>query len=373
MLKPLLVFGTRPEAIKMAPVVKACLAHPEIEPIVCLTGQHKEMLAQVTDYFSIEADIDLELMKPNQTLAGLTAGCVEGIDKIIVERKPHCVVAQGDTTTVMASSLAAFYRHVPVVHVEAGLRTGNLLSPWPEEMNRRISGLIAGLHCAPTQRSADNLLAEKVDPATVHVTGNTVIDALLWTAERERGADAPWTEKFEFLGDHPMVLITGHRRENFGGGFESICKAIAELASKFEDHHFIYPVHLNPNVQEPVNRLLGELTNVRLIPPAAYPEFVWLMDRSKLIISDSGGVQEEAPSLKKPVLVMRDTTERPEAMEAGACELVGTSSERIVERATELLTNEVEYKSHQIDVNPYGDGKASEKIAKLMLERNWHG
>ena len=372
MLRPLLVFGTRPEAIKMAPVVKACQAHPNVEPIVCLTGQHKEMLAQVTEYFAIDADMDLELMKPNQTLAGLTAGCVEGIDKIIVEREPHCVVAQGDTTTVMASSLAAFYRHVPMVHVEAGLRTGNLLSPWPEEMNRRITGLIAGLHCAPTQRSADNLLAEKVDPGTVHVTGNTVIDALLWAAERERAAEAPWSAKHAFLGDDRMVLITGHRRENFGGGFESICKAIAELAAKFTDHHFVYPVHLNPNVQEPVKRLLGDHSNVHLIPPAAYPEFVWLMDRSTLIISDSGGVQEEAPSLQKPVLVMRDTTERPEAMEAGACELVGTSAERIVQRATDLLTDETEYKKHQIDVNPYGDGKASEKIVNLMVERNWH-
>ncbi len=371
MLKTLLVFGTRPEAIKMAPVVKACMAHPDIDPIVCLTGQHKEMLAQVTEYFSIQADRDLELMKPNQTLAGLTAGCVEGIDGIIVECQPHCVVAQGDTTTVMASSLAAFYRHVPMVHVEAGLRTGNLLSPWPEEMNRRITGLIAGLHCAPTQRSADNLLAEGVPPGDVHVTGNTVIDALLWTAERERSQAAPWHSKYAYLNDQKMVLVTGHRRENFGGGFESICKAIATLAESFADHFFLYPVHLNPNVQEPVNRLLGGLPNVRLIPPAAYPEFVWLMDRSTLIISDSGGVQEEAPSLKKPVLVMRDTTERPEAMEAGACELVGTSVEKIVRRATDLLTNEEEYQSHQIDKNPYGDGHASQKIVELMLARGW--
>ena len=351
----------------MAPIVKACTDHKDIEPIVCVTGQHKEMLAQVTNYFSITADIDLELMKPNQTLAGLTAGCVEGIDRVLVERKPDCVVAQGDTTTVMASSLAAFYRHTPVVHVEAGLRTGNILSPWPEEMNRRISGLIASLHCAPTQRSADNLLNENVDPKTIHVTGNTVIDALLWTVQRERDAEAPWPTKYNFLGEAPMVLITGHRRENFGGGFESICQAIAQLAVNFDNHHFVYPVHLNPNVQEPVNRLLGKHDNVSLVPPAAYPEFVWLMDRSTLIISDSGGVQEEAPSLKKPVLVMRDTTERPEAIEAGACELVGTSVERIVERATDLLTNEAAYKSHQIETNPYGDGQAAERIAELML------
>ena len=369
MIKPLLVFGTRPEAIKMAPVVRECIAHEKVSPIVCVTGQHREMLAQVTDYFGINADIDLKLMKPNQTLATLTAGCVEGIDKVIVEREPDCIVVQGDTTTVMAASVAAFYCHLPVVHIEAGLRTGDLKQPWPEEFNRRITSLTGTLHCAPTQRSADNLTKEGIDPGTVHVTGNTVIDALLWAVNQERDNDAQWKEKHAQLGESRMVLITGHRRENFGGGFENICQAINQLATKFPEVQFVYPVHLNPNVQEPVHKLLGSLGNVHLIPPAPYPEFVWLMDRSTVILSDSGGVQEEAPSLKKPVLVMRETTERPEALDAGAVELVGTSVEKIVERMSALLTDEAEYKNHQIESNPYGDGNAAKKIVELMISR----
>jgi len=371
MLNPLLVFGTRPEAIKMAALVKACQTHKDIDPIVCVTGQHREMLAQVTDYFGIESDIDLKLMKPNQTLATLTSGCVEGLDKVILERNPDCIVVQGDTTTVMAGSLAAFYRHLPVVHIEAGLRTGDLKAPWPEEFNRRVTSLTAGLHCAPTDRSAQNLINEGIDPDTVHVTGNTVIDALLWAVERERGNDAQWKEKYAQIGDARMVLITGHRRENFGGGFENICQAIAELAGAFPETKFVYPVHLNPNVQEPVNKLLEGLNNVHLVPPAPYPEFVWLMDRSSVILSDSGGVQEEAPSLKKPVLVMRETTERPEALDAGAVELVGTSVERIVSRMTALLSDAEEYARHQIDENPYGDGKSAERIVELMLKQGW--
>ena len=336
MIHPLLVFGTRPEAIKMAPVVRECLHREAVAPIVCVTGQHKEMLAQVTDYFGIVSDIDLALMKPNQTLATLTAGCIEGIDRVIAERQPDCVVVQGDTTTVMAASIAAFYRHTPVVHVEAGLRTGNLQAPWPEEFNRRITSLTGTLHCAPTQRSADNLIREGIEPSTVHVTGNTVIDALLWAVDRERDNHSFWLKRYALLGDSRMVLITGHRRENFGGGFENICQAIQRLATKFGDTQFVYPVHLNPNVQEPVHKLLGTLPNVHLVPPAPYPEFVWLMDRSTVILSDSGGVQEEAPSLRKPVLVMRETTERPEALDAGAVELVGTNIDRIVERMSVL-------------------------------------
>ena len=368
MIKPLLVFGTRPEAIKMAPVVRECLAHDEVSPIVCVTGQHKEMLAQVTEYFGIQSDIDLALMKPNQTLATLTAGCVEGIDKVIVENQPDCVVVQGDTTTVMAASVAAFYRHVPVVHIEAGLRTGDLQAPWPEEFNRRVTSLTGTLHCAPTERSADNLVREGIEPSTVHVTGNTVIDALLWAVNKERDNDQQWNEKYATLGKSRMVLVTGHRRENFGGGFENICQAIHQLATRFGETQFVYPVHLNPNVQEPVHKLLGALNNVHLVPPAPYPEFVWLMDRSTVILSDSGGVQEEAPSLKKPVLVMRETTERPEALDAGAVELVGTNVDLIVERMTALLTDETEYKNHQIEKNPYGDGEAAKRIVELMIK-----
>ncbi|NLF10118.1 MAG: UDP-N-acetylglucosamine 2-epimerase (non-hydrolyzing) [Pirellulaceae bacterium] len=371
-LRALLTFGTRPEAVKMAPVVHECLRQAErIETIVCLTGQHREMLDQVTGYFGIEADCDLALMTPNQTLADVTARCLTGLDAVLAERRPDCLVAQGDTTTVMAAALAAFYRRIPFVHVEAGLRTGNLQAPWPEELNRRIAGLAAALHCAPTGRAADNLLREGVAPKTVRVTGNTVIDALLWTVERERGRDRPWREKYAPLGDRRMVLITGHRRENFGGGMEQICAAVARLAAKFPAVEFLYPVHLNPRVREPVGRLLAGLPNVRLREPAPYPEFVWLMDRSTLILTDSGGVQEEAPSLRKPVLVMRETTERPEAVEAGAVELVGTDARRIVDRASMLLDDPAAYRARQIDRSPYGDGRAAERIVALMLEQGW--
>jgi UDP-N-acetylglucosamine 2-epimerase (non-hydrolysing) len=370
-LRPLLVFGTRPEAIKMAPVVKACQSHPDIEPLICVTGQHREMLQQVNDYFGVVPDIDLELMRANQTLAGLTSRCVESIDEVLLKHTPDCAVAQGDTTTVMATALASFYRHVPFVHVEAGLRTGNLLAPWPEEMNRRVASIVTALHCAPTQRSADNLLREGVREETVHVTGNTVIDALLWSVERERQHNADWEQQHPYMAESRSVLITGHRRENFGGGFENICQAIETLAKKFGDVHFVYPVHLNPNVQGPVHKLLGELTNVHLIEPAPYPQFVWLMDRCTLILTDSGGVQEEAPSVKKPVLVMRETTERPEAMDAGAVELVGTDVIKIVDRVSGLLDNAEDYARHIIDENPYGDGQAAARIVKLMCQQGW--
>lgn len=356
----------------MAPVVHECLRRGDaLETIVCLTGQHREMLAQVTDYFGIAADLDLALMQPNQTLAELTGRCITGIDGAITRYQPHCIVAQGDTTTVMAASLAAFYRRVPFVHVEAGLRTGNLLAPFPEEMNRRVASIVTSLHCAPTQRSADNLLREGTAASTVHVTGNTVIDALLWAVERERAKTARWQDRYAMLGDRRMVLITGHRRENFGDGFQNICRAIAKLADQFPEVEFVYPVHLNPNVREPVFRILGDRKNIHLLEPLAYPEFVWLMDRSTVILTDSGGVQEEAPSLKKPILVMRETTERPEALDAGAVELVGTSLAAITEGVAKLLTDSTEYARRQIDVNPYGDGKAAGRIVDLMLKQGW--
>lgn len=355
----------------MAPVVRACSEHAGVEPIVCLTGQHREMLDQVNEYFGIKADDDLQVMSKNQTLAKLTSRCIEGIDALVERHQPDCIVAQGDTTTVMTASMVAFYRRVPFVHVEAGLRTGNMQAPWPEEFNRRVVGLTAGLHCAPTQTSANNLLNEGTPEKYVHVTGNTVIDALLHTVEKERANNSQWDEKYAELRGRQVVLITGHRRENFGGGFESLCHAIKALADKFTDTTFLYPVHLNPNVREPVNAILSGTNNVMLTEPAPYPEFVWLMDRSHLLLTDSGGVQEEAPSLRKPILVMRDTTERPEALEAGAVELVGTDRDRIVERVSLLLTDSTEYAARQIDQNPYGDGKASQRITELLARRAW--
>jgi UDP-N-acetylglucosamine 2-epimerase (non-hydrolysing) len=371
MRRPLLVFGTRPEAIKMAPVVRECRRLAGVGPVVCVTAQHRQMLDPVIDYFDIEVDEDLELMGHDQGLADLTARCLRGVDSVLERRKPDCVVAQGDTTTVLATALASFYRRVPFVHVEAGLRTGDLDAPWPEEMDRRVASLVASLHCAPTKKAADNLLREGIRPDRVHVTGNTVIDALNWTSERERARAEHWEKKYPMLGDRRMVLITGHRRENFGQGFRDICQAITELGRLFPDVAFLYPVHLNPNVQGPVNQALSGLLNVYLTAPAPYPEFVWLMGRSTLILTDSGGVQEEAPSLRKPVLVMRETTERPEAVEAGAVELVGTSPESIVDRVSLLLTDEAEHARRQVDHNPYGDGRAAERIARLIAAGAW--
>ena len=326
----------------------------------------------MTEYFGIRVDEQLDLMSPNQTLACFTARCVEAIDEVLRRRRPDCVVAQGDTTSVMATALAAFYRGVPLVHVEAGLRTGNLQAPWPEEFNRRVAGMVATLHCAPTRRAADALLAEGVSPERVRVTGNTVIDALQETLRRERANGDVWERKYAMLQDHPMVLVTGHRRESFGQAFESICRAIARLASDFPNHRFVYPVHLNPNVRQPVYGLLAHRENVHLVAPVPYPEFVWLMDRSTLILTDSGGVQEEAPSLRKPVLVMRETTERPEAVEAGVAQLVGTSCEAIADSASLLLRDPAEYASRQIDDNPYGDGRAAERIVGWILEKEWN-
>ncbi|MBL6755189.1 MAG: UDP-N-acetylglucosamine 2-epimerase (non-hydrolyzing) [Planctomycetes bacterium] len=366
-LDVLLVFGTRPEAIKMAPVHRALAQDPRFRVRVCVTAQHREMLDQVLELFGIEPEYDLDLMRPGQDLSTITGSVLEGLKGVLEEAAPDYVLVHGDTTTTMAASLAAYYARVPVGHVEAGLRTGDIYSPWPEEMNRRLTGSIATLHFAPTEAARANLLREGVDDARIAVTGNTVIDALLTMVERAReGGEGEFSERFEGIDlDRRLVLVTGHRRENFGGGFERICEALAEL-SRTPDVEIVYPVHLNPNVQEPVHRILGSLPNVHLIAPQEYLPFLFLMDRAHLIITDSGGIQEEAPSLGKPVLVMRDTTERPEAVEAGTVRLVGTDTKVIVDAARTLLEDEDEYRSMSFAHNPYGDGAASQRIADAL-------
>ena len=365
--------GTRPEAIKMAPVIKAIEQADGLRPLVISTGQHREMLKQVIDLFGITVDRDLAVMQPNQTLASLSARLLTSIDEVLGEFAPDMALVQGDTTTVLMASLACFYRRIPIGHVESGLRTGNIWSPFPEEVNRKLASPLMAIHFAPTAGSRDNLLREGVDPATIHVTGNTVIDALFMEVERQRQPavrDAIRQQLDAVLGtdwhDKPYVLITGHRRENFGGGFDAICDALATLSRRFADHLFIYPVHLNPNVQKPVYERLGGRANVKLIAPQAYSEFVSLMRGSRLILTDSGGVQEEAPSLGKPVLVMRDTTERPEAVTAGTVQLVGAEAGPIVEHVTKLLTDAAVYKRMSESLNPYGDGKAAARIANSI-------
>ena len=336
------------------------------------------MLAQVLGYFGIKPDIDLGLMKPGQTLTGLTAACLGAVDQVIQDQKPDCVVVQGDTTTVMASAMAAFYHQIPIVHVEAGLRTGDLMAPWPEEFNRRVAGIVTQLHCAPTNRSADALRCEGVPENQIRVTGNTVIDALLHTVAKERSDDSALRAKYPAATAESVVLITGHRRENFGGGLAETCDAIAELAKMHPETQFIYPVHLNPNVQGPVHERLGGLLNVHLVKPADYPEFVWLMDRASVVLTDSGGVQEEAPSLNCAVLVTREKTERPEAVDAGLAELVGTDKQKIISGVSHAITERAAIGASenadqdQIIRNPYGDGKASQRIVDWMLER-WPG
>lgn len=371
-VRPLVVFGTRPEVIKLAPVIHESVRRcPRIQPIVCQTGQHREMVSDLVEYFGLQVQENLQLMRPNQDLAELTAACLTGISDLIARLRPDCVIAQGDTTTVLAAALGAFYRSTPFVHVEAGLRTGDLAAPWPEEMNRRVASLVGTVHCAPTRRAADNLRSEHVPAALIHITGNTVIDAMSWTLARERQNSWYWESKYSQFKDSRVVLITGHRRENFGYALRQICRAILELSEQFADVEFVYPVHLNPNVRQPVRDALAGRNNVQLVEPVGYPEFVWLMDRATIILTDSGGVQEEAPSLKKPVLVMRDATERPEGVEAGAVELVGTCHDRIVERVRLLLTDREEYQKRQIAENPYGDGKAAMRIVDLLERRAW--
>ncbi len=368
--KILTVFGTRPEAIKMAPLVKQLSAHDEFESKVCVTAQHRQMLDQVLSLFEIVPDFDLDIMKPGQDLYDITSRILVGIRDVLREFKPDIVLVHGDTSTTFATALAAYYERIDVGHVEAGLRTGNLYSPWPEEANRKLTGALAKWHFAPTDTSRENLLKEGVADCNVVVTGNTVIDALLQIRDKiklDTTQVSQYKENFSFLRDESkVILVTGHRRENFGGGFERICSALSQLAMAYPDVEIVYPVHLNPNVQAPVNRLLSDLKNVHLIDPLDYEPFVYLMDRCHLILTDSGGVQEEAPSLGKPVLVMRDTTERPEAVAAGTVKLVGTDVDCIVSATSALIDSEDAYNEMARSHNPYGDGMACKRIIDAL-------
>ena len=368
MIKILLVFGTRPEAIKMAPLVKAFQKYPELfEVRVCITAQHRTMLDQVLEFFNIIPDYDLDLMKPKQNLYDLTADIISSMKPILEEYQPKYVFVHGDTTTTMASSIASFYSGAKVCHVEAGLRTHNKWSPFPEEINRQITGRVCDYHFAPTTISKQNLLLENIKEENILVTGNTVIDALIESVEKVNRKPSSLIDKLsQTLGDKELILVTGHRRENHGAGFIRICEALKEIALDDSNRLIVYPVHLNPKVQEPVNRILSDISNVILIDPLAYPDFIWMMNRAKLIITDSGGIQEEAPSLGKPVLVMRDTTERPEAVEAGTAILVGTNKNMIVKEALDLLNNTSRFETMSRLHNPYGDGKACERIVDFI-------
>lgn len=382
MKKIMLVFGTRPEAIKMAPLVKEFQKHPDtFQTIVCVTGQHREMLDQVLNIFDIRPDFDLNIMKQGQDLYDVTARVLTGMRDVLREAQPDVVLVHGDTTTSTAAALAAFYQQIPVGHVEAGLRTHNILSPWPEEMNRQITGRIASYHFAPTALSRQNLLQENVDDANITVTGNTVIDALYWVVDRiknDRSLDAELEEVLRHAGydvnrladGRPLVLITGHRRENFGDGFINMCTAIKQLTERYPNVDFVYPMHLNPNVRRPIHEVFGDdlsnLGNMHFIEPLEYLSFVYLMEKSTIVLTDSGGIQEEAPGLGKPVLVMRDTTERPEALEAGTVKLVGTDREKIFNEVSTLLDDAAAYTRMSQAVNPYGDGLACSRIVERL-------
>jgi UDP-N-acetylglucosamine 2-epimerase (non-hydrolysing) len=364
------IFGTRPEAIKLAPVILLLKRDNRFDTEICVTAQHRYMLDQVLDVFGIVPDTDLNIMRPNQTLAEITSNAIVHIDKYLERSKPDMVLVQGDTTTVLAAAVSSFYHKIPVGHVEAGLRTHNKYSPFPEEINRITTTHIADLHFAPTDVSKSNLLREGIAVEKIFVTGNTVIDALLLAKEKvEKNTPAiPGLPDAIVNGKNPIILITGHRRENYGSGFESICAAIGQLATEFSDHRFIYPVHLNPNVREPVHRILGGHGNVYLIEPLEYLPFVRLMSRSRLILTDSGGIQEEAPTFGIPVLVMRDTTERPEGVRAGTVKLVGTNSDSIIGTVRALLTDSSMYQQMASSVNPYGDGNASRRIIQHIVD-----
>lgn len=376
--KVLTVFGTRPEAIKMAPLVHALAADERFEAKCCVTAQHREMLDQVLELFEITPDYDLNIMKAGQTLNDVTARILLELKPILQEFKPDVVLVHGDTATTFAASLAAYYEQIDVGHVEAGLRTGNIYSPWPEEGNRKLTGALTKYHFAPTETSKENLLRENVNPDYISVTGNTVIDALLMMKDKvDNDSDLNLTLSalFPFLDDSlsenkkKLILVTGHRRESFGGGFERICEALAITAKAHPETQIVYPMHLNPNVREPVNRILAGIDNIFLIEPQQYLPFIYLMGRANIILTDSGGIQEEAPSLGKPVLVMRDTTERPEAVEAGTVKLVGTEVDALVSNLNELLTNDEAYKAMSYAHNPYGDGKACERILNELANK----
>ena len=371
MKKILIIFGTRPEAIKMAPLVKEFQKYPDFfDTKVCVTAQHREMLDQVLNFFEIKPYYDLDLMKPGQNLYGLTATIIQSLKPILEEFSPDYVFVHGDTTTTMSASIASFYSGAKVCHVEAGLRTNNKLSPFPEEINRQVTGRICDYHFAPTENSKKNLLKENISEKSILVTGNTVIDALLKSVKKvNENPTKLIIDLSQQIGDKDVVLVTGHRRENHGDGFEKICKALKTIALDNTSRLVIYPVHLNPRVQEPVNRILSDTDNVILIDPLAYQDFIWLMNRSKIIITDSGGVQEEAPSLGKPDLVMRDTTERPEAVEAGTVLLVGTDKDLIVNKALDLLNNNENFEKMSKLHNPYGDGLASKRIVNFIKDK----
>lgn len=372
-MKVLSVFGTRPEAIKMAPLVHALTADVRFESKCCVTAQHREMLDQVLELFKITPDYDLNLMKAGQTLPEITSRILLELTPVLKEFKPDVVLVHGDTATTFAASLAAYYEQIAVGHVEAGLRTGNIYSPWPEEGNRKLTGSLTKYHLAPTENSKANLLKENYTDETISVTGNTVIDALLMVKqqiENDTGLNNTLASQFPMLDESKkLILVTGHRRESFGGGFERICEALAQTAKAHPDCQILYPVHLNPNVQEPVNRILNAVSNVHLIEPQQYLPFVYLMNRAHIILTDSGGIQEEAPSLGKPVLVMRDTTERPEAVDAGTVRLVGTDVTKITSALNELLTNDESYKIMSRAHNPYGDGKACQRICEVLAKK----
>lgn len=369
--KVLLVFGTRPEAIKMAPLALQLKQQEDcFETKVCVTGQHRQMLDQVLELFNLSPDFDLNLMKPGQTLSDITSGVLKGLEQVFTEWMPDVVLVHGDTATTFAASLAAYYHKISVGHVEAGLRTGDIYSPWPEEANRKLTGALTTYHFAPTQSSYNNLIKENINPENITITGNTVIDALLTVKEKvenDQEIISQFEQKFDFLDPtKKLILVTGHRRENFGQGFLNICSALANIAKQHPEVQIVYPVHLNPNVQKPVNELLSGISNIHLIAPQDYLPFVYLMNRSYLILTDSGGIQEEAPSLAKPVLVMRDTTERPEAVEAGTVKLVGTDAVLIQQSVIELLENPDLYQTMAAAHNPYGDGTACQQIIHAL-------
>lgn len=372
MKKILIIFGTRPEAIKMAPLALSMLADKFFDTRICITAQHREMLDQTLNLFEINADYDLDLMRPDQNLHDLSALIISGLKPVLDDFKPDLVLVHGDTLTTFCASLAAFFSDVKIAHIEAGLRSHNMKAPWPEEANRRLTSVLTTHHFAPTQNAKTNLLDEGVCEKNISVTGNTVIDALYWIRQKNTSSNlqiASFKKQFSFLEkNRRMILITGHRRENFGDGFENICQSIAILAKQYEAVDFVYPVHLNPNVKKPVERILSGLNNVHLINPQDYAPFVYLMDQAYLILTDSGGIQEEAPSLGKPVIVMRETTERPEAVDAGTVVLVGTDSAKIIETVSMLLDDSSTYKKMSQAHNPYGDGKAVPRIIERLKQ-----